>query len=78
MPRIGFLAQAQQIAYARGNARLVFNNRLDAWVTGFLMALVAVLLVESARQWLAILSGKRKPTTSESPFVPTRLAEEQT
>ena len=76
-PRIGFLAQARQITEAGGNARLIFNNRLDAWVTGLLMVLVAVLLVESVRQWLAALLGKKAHDTTESPFVLTRMAEDE-
>ena len=76
-PRIGFLAQAKQIAAAGGNPRLIFNNRLDAAVTGILLVLVALLLIESARQWTSLLSGKTKPRTTETPFVLTALAEEQ-
>ncbi len=76
-PRIGFLAQAQQLAAAGGNARLIFNNRLDAVVTVGLVAMVALILLESARQWLGILSGKKEARLKEAPFVITRLAEEQ-
>src|SRR5689334_8514106 len=43
-PRIGFVAQARQLAAAGGNPRLIFNNRLDAVVTGILVALVTLLL----------------------------------
>src|SRR6266436_6014609 len=49
-PRIGFLAQARQIAAVGGNARLIFNNRLDAVVTGVLGVMVTLILLESARQ----------------------------
>src|SRR5438132_8202816 len=38
--RIGFLSQARQLAEAGGNARLIFNNRLDAVVTGVLIVMV--------------------------------------
>jgi carbon starvation protein len=76
-PRIGFLAQARQIAAAGGNARLIFNNRLDAVVTGVLIVMVTLILLESARQWLGILSGKKEAPVKETPFVPTRLVEEQ-
>jgi len=75
-PRIGFLAQASQLARAGGDARLVFNNRLDAAITGIFIALVALILLESSRRWLEVLAGKREPRLEESPFVPTRLAEE--
>src|SRR5439155_10609667 len=74
-PRIGFLAQARQVAAAGGNARLIFNNRLDAIVTGVLVVMVALILLESARQWLGVLSGKKEARVRESPFVVTRLAE---
>jgi len=76
-PRIGFLAQARQFAVAGGNSRLLFNNRLDAVVTGILIVMVTLILLESARQWLGILTGKRETRVKESPFVVTRLAEER-
>jgi carbon starvation protein len=76
-PRIGFLAQAQQIAATGGNARLIFNNRLDAAVTGILVAMVALLLIESVRRWVGVLGGERELRTTESPFVATQMAEER-
>jgi carbon starvation protein len=76
-PRIGFLEQARQLAAAGGSPRLIFNNRLDAIVTGALIVMVTLILLESARQWLAMLSGKKEARVKESPFVPTRLVEEQ-
>jgi hypothetical protein len=78
-PRIGFLVQARQLAAGpttSDTARLIFNNRLDAVVTGVLVAMVALVLLESTRQWLEILSGKKELRVSESPFVMTQLAEE--
>ncbi len=76
-PRIGFLAQARQLASAGGNARLIFNNRLDAVVTGVLVVMVTLILIESTRQWLSVLGGKKEARVKEAPFVVTRLAEEQ-
>jgi carbon starvation protein len=81
-PRVGFLAQAQAQALAAGpatsaTARLIFNNRLDAAVTGVLVLMVTLVLVESLRQWSGILSGARESRVKESPFVRTRLVEEQ-
>jgi len=76
-PRIGFLAQARQIAAAGGNARLIFNNRLDALVTAVLVVMVTLLLIESVRQWMTALSGRKPSHTTETPFVASRLAEEQ-
>ena len=76
-PRIGFLAQARQLIAAGGNSRLIFNNRLDAVVTGLLIVMVALILFESARQWIGFLRGTRETRLKESPFVVTRLAEER-
>ncbi len=79
-PRVGFLAQAQALAAgpATGTtARLIFNNRLDAAVTGVLVVMVTLVLVESGRQWMGILSGATETRVKESPFVRTRMVEEQ-
>jgi len=79
-PRVGFLAQAQALAAAPATSatgRLIFNNRLDAAVTGILVAMVTLVLLESARQWLGILRGTREAPVREAPFVRTRLVEEE-
>jgi len=76
-PRLGFLAQARQLAATGGNARLIFNNRLDAVVAGLLVVMVALILLESARQWIGILRGNRKSVMKETPFVLTQFAEGQ-
>src|SRR5277367_1347163 len=71
-PRVGFLAQAQALAAApatSATARLIFNNRLDAAVNAVLVVMVALVLVESLRQWMGILSGARESRMQESPFV---------
>ena len=75
--RIGFLAQARQLAMAGGNARLIFSNRLDAVVTAVLVVMVALILIESVRQWIGILAGSRDARLQESPFVVTQLTEER-
>ena len=79
VPAIGFLAQANQLAagvQTADTATLVFNARLDAAVTGVFLVLVATILVDSIRVWAGILRGSRPAVTTETPFVPTRLAEE--
>jgi len=76
-PRIGFLAHASQLAASEGNARLIFNDRLDAVVTGALMLMVALVLLVSAVEWVRVLSGRKAATVKESPFVASRFAEEQ-
>jgi carbon starvation protein len=79
-PRIGFLAQARLLTAGpatSATARLIFNNRLDAAVTAALLVMVALVLIESVRQWIAVLSGRKEARVKETPFVMTRLAEEQ-
>jgi len=78
-PRIGFLAQARSLASGPATnttARLIFNNRLDAAVTALLVVMVALVLIESLRQWIGILSGRREASVKEAAFVMTRLTEE--
>ena len=76
-PRIGFLSHAQQLLAGNGNPRLIFNDRLDAVVTGALISMVALVLIESAWLWLRVLAGRKQAQVREAPFVPTRFAEEQ-
>jgi carbon starvation protein len=79
-PRVGFLAQAQVLAAGpatNATARLIFNNRLDAAVTAILVVMVALVLIESVRQWIAVLNGTEEVRVKEVPFVMTRLVEEQ-
>jgi carbon starvation protein len=79
-PRVGFLAQAQALAAGPATnetSRLIFNNRLDAAVTGVLVVMVTLILLESSRQWWGILSGAKESSVKESPFVRTHLAEER-
>jgi carbon starvation protein len=80
-PRIGFLAHARQLAgafpHAPGVSRLIFNDRLDALVTGVLIVMVAIILLESGFLWLGVLSGRKDARVKESPFVPSRFAAEE-
>src|SRR6058998_3665349 len=74
--RIGFLAHAADLS-ARLTAgevpaeklaetqALIFNDRLDAVLTGLFMILVLVIVAESARQWYRMLSGRREAAVAE-------------
>jgi len=83
-PRIGFVAEAgrlgdliadgkvpaEQIATVQ---RQIFNNRLDAVVTGMLAIMVIVILVDCVRQWVAILSRRKIPVLCEAEYRMTAL-----
>jgi carbon starvation protein len=80
-PRIGFLAHARELAVApvrtAETARLIFNDRLDAVVTAVLVVLVVLIVLESALEWLRVLSGRKVARVHEAPFVPTRFVAEE-
>jgi carbon starvation protein len=76
-PRIGFLAHAHQLVVSGGNTRLIFNDRLDAAVTGVLMAMVALVLLVSVAEWVRVLTGRKAATVKDAPFVASRFAEER-
>jgi carbon starvation protein len=80
-PRLGFLSHARQLELSGAGpdlARRIFNDRLDAAVAGLLVVLVALILAESLREWVRVLSGRKEARVKEAPFVATRFtAEEQ-
>jgi carbon starvation protein len=73
-PRLGFLAHAASLAGAAdpSAARLIFNDRLNAIMALFFMAVVAMLVVTSAREWWLVLSRKKPGMVHEAPFLATR------
>ncbi len=84
---VGFLAAANQLgaqisagtmpaAKIAETQRLIFNNRLDAAVTGLLALLVVVILAESVRHWLAYAWGGKEPVLNEAPIVPSKIPAE--
>ncbi|HWB84786.1 MAG TPA: carbon starvation CstA family protein [Bryobacteraceae bacterium] len=86
LPALGFLAQAAKLeaALAAGSVAdasttkaLIFNARLDAFVCGIFLLLVAAILLDSIRVWVGILRGKRDARVCEAPFVLTELRAEE-
>ena len=81
-PRLGFLAHARATAtkVAAGaidpaqGARLVFNDRLDASIAALFVAVVLLVVVMSAREWLLVLRGRKPAQTRETAFVETAYA----
>ncbi|HET9285808.1 MAG TPA: carbon starvation CstA family protein [Candidatus Angelobacter sp.] len=78
-PLIGLLSHARQLAAGpavAGLQRRIFNDQIDAAVCGLLIVLVSVIVLESALQWISVISGRKQATTQEAPFVATAYAEE--
>jgi carbon starvation protein len=80
-PRLGFLAHARMLggAIERGvlpagvatmaaARKMMFNDYLDAAIALFFMVSVVVILADSLREWIAILSGRKPTLSSEVPF----------
>jgi carbon starvation protein len=84
-PRIGFLAlaSATQAKIAAGVVKpedlsrlqtVIYNNRFDAAIGLVLIAVVALIVIESVRQWYLLLSGRKEARLAEEPRVPSTLA----
>jgi carbon starvation protein len=84
IPELGFLAHARHLAeqIATGaipanqvlqTQQLIFNDRLDALVTFIFAALVAVILIESGRNWWLYASGRKRLELCEAPVELSRL-----
>jgi carbon starvation protein len=82
-PKLGFLAHARwlgalvesgslpaTIKSAADARRIIANDMIDALVAGFFMVSVVVILLDSAREWLLVLRGRKPATTTEVPFEP--------
>jgi len=75
-PKLGFLAHAASLTGSTlpDTARLIFNDRLNAVVALFFMAVVAMLVLTSLREWWLVLSRRKPAMVHEAPFVPTAQA----
>ncbi len=79
-PRLGFLSAVgsfrEKIVHGGEAAQLaawrvqVFNNQIDAVLTGLFMVLVLLVLGASCRVWLRLLAKKTEPVLHEEPYVP--------
>ena len=75
-PKLGFLAHAQTLMRSVDpNAnRLIFNDRINAGLSLFFMAVVVIVLIACAREWVLILGRRKAPTVNEAPYVESRFA----
>ena len=75
-PNLGFLAHAASLAASTDPAvsRMIFNDRLDAAIALFFMAVVVVVIAASVREWVLVGMGNKAAQVKEAPFVASRLA----
>ena len=76
-PKLGFLAHARALENSTvpNASRLIFNDRLDAALALFFMAVVGVIIVASAREWYLIATRQKMPRVNEAPYVESRLGD---
>lgn len=48
----------------------LFNAKIDIGITILLLCLVSIILIGCSREWWLILSGKKKSTIQEAPYIP--------
>jgi carbon starvation protein len=70
-PGLGFLAHARTLEASvdPSAARLIFNDRLDAYVALLFMTVVWLVILASAREWVLVISGRKRAEVREAPFV---------
>jgi len=75
-PRLGFLAHAASLAGSTDPdaRRLIFNDRLNAFVALLFMSVVLLVVVASLREWWLVLSRRKPATVREAAYVESRLA----
>ena len=86
-PKLGFLSHARSVSaqLAAGTlpanvksiadaGRLVVNDRVDAAVASFFMISAVIVIAASAREWLAVVGGRKPAHSTEIPFEPRALA----
>ena len=74
-PKLGFLSHAQTLVNSTNPAaaRMIFNDRIDAGLALFFMAIVVVVIAASAREWWLVAARKKQPSVNEAPYVESRL-----
>ncbi|MDA1093000.1 MAG: carbon starvation protein A [Acidobacteria bacterium] len=75
-PTLGFLSHAQSLAGSAdpSAARMIFNDRLDAGLAVFFMAVVIVVIAASARECYLVASRRKPAVVNEAAYVQSNLA----
>jgi carbon starvation protein len=84
--RVGFLSHAHDLSDKLANGtltgdmpvkapHLIFNDYLNASLTGFFLLISWLLLADTLRIIYCVIAGKNYPQSSESAHIPSRLVE---
>jgi carbon starvation protein len=85
--RVGFIAKANELAAQLTSGvlppekiavtqQLIFNIRVDAALTIVFLVTTWILVLDTLRISLRVLSGREHPPLTEAPHVPSQLAQE--
>ncbi len=85
-PRLGFFAQRDRFQDARDAGEIlapaksaadmdavIRNSTVDGVLCALFAILIVVVIVDAARIWFAMLSGRTAPVLHETPYEPSRL-----
>jgi len=83
-PKLGFFAAANDLAVKLANGvlppekaavapQLIFNQRLDGWLTMFFLAVVWFVILDMLRVSIRFLRGRPVASSSEAPYQVSRL-----
>ena len=75
-PKLGFLAHAASLVGSADPdaSKRIFNDHLNTFVALLFMAVVALLIIVSLREWWLVLSRRKAATVNETPFVESAYA----
>jgi carbon starvation protein len=75
-PKLGFLAHAASLAGSSdpNAARLIFNDRLDAFVALLFMVIVAAVVISAVREWFMVALKRKPAAVNEAPYVESAFA----
>ena len=55
---------------------MIFNDHVNAGLALFFMTIVVVVILACAREWIAVLSGRKPPVVHEAPYIESRRLSE--
>jgi carbon starvation protein len=86
-PKLGFLSHARfvqghldagtlpaNVKSIADAGRLLVNDRVDAAVAAFFMISVVIVIAASAKEWFAVVGGRKPARSTEIPFEPRAVA----
>ena len=55
---------------------MVYTDQVNAALALFFMTIGIVVILAGAREWIAVVSGRKKPLVHEAPYIESRRLSE--